>query len=72
MWYVPVIADRMILTNPSDIVLHDKKEKICLLIDIAIPDDSNVTTKETEQVQQPGDRGQQDVESEDKGRASYN
>ena len=27
-----------------------KKEKICLLIDIAIPDDSKVNTKETEKV----------------------
>jgi len=27
-----------------------KKEKTCLLIDIAIQDDSNVTTKETEKL----------------------
>ena len=36
---------------------------------MALPDDSNVNTKETEkttQVQRPGDRGQQDVESGDK------
>jgi hypothetical protein len=30
------------------IVLHNKKEKLYLLTDIAIPDDSNVNTKETE------------------------
>jgi len=26
-------------------VLHDKKEKTCLLISVAIPDDSNINTK---------------------------
>ena len=50
MWYVPVITDRTILANPPDLVLHDKKEKICLLIDIAIPDYSNLNTKETEKL----------------------
>ena len=47
MWYLPVITDRTILANPPDIVLHDKKKKIGLLIDVAIPDDLNVNTKET-------------------------
>ena len=50
MWYVPVITDRTILANPPDLVLHDKKEKICLLIDIAIPDYSNLNTNETEKL----------------------
>ena len=50
MWDVPVITDQTILTNQPNIVLHDKKEKTCLLIDIAIPDDSNVNTKETEKL----------------------
>ena len=31
-----------------DIVLHEKGEKACLLIDIAVLDDSNINTKETE------------------------
>ena len=43
MWDIPVITDRKILTNQPDIVLHDKKEKVRLLIDIAIPDDSDNT-----------------------------
>jgi hypothetical protein len=30
--------------------LHDKRENACLLIDIAIPDNSNVHTKETEKL----------------------
>jgi hypothetical protein len=33
-----------------DAVLHDKTEKTCLLIDVAISDDSNVDTKEAEKL----------------------
>jgi hypothetical protein len=54
MWYVPVITDRMILANPADTLLHDKKE-ICLLIDIAITDNSNLNTKETEKLSKYND-----------------
>jgi hypothetical protein len=32
------------------IVLHDEREKTCLLIDIALPYDSDVNTKETEKL----------------------
>jgi len=32
------------------IIMHDKKEKTCLLSDIAIPNDSNINTKETEKL----------------------
>jgi len=50
MWDVPVITDQAVLANQPSTVLHDKKEKTCLLLDIAIPDDSNVNTKETEKL----------------------
>jgi len=30
--------------------MHDKREKTCLLIDITLPVDSNVNTKETEKL----------------------
>ena len=50
MWDVPVITDRTTLANRSDIVLQYKKENTCLLITIAIPDDSNINTKETEKL----------------------
>jgi hypothetical protein len=39
MWDVAAVTDRTILANRPDIVLHDKEENNCLLIDIAIPDD---------------------------------
>ena len=32
------------------IIMCDKKEKTCLLSDIAIPDDSNINTKEAEKL----------------------
>jgi len=74
MWDVPVITNQTILVNRPDRDTYDKKEKICPLIDIAMPDDSNVNMKKnwkTKRIQKPGDRGQQDVESEDKNCASY-
>jgi len=50
MWDVPAITDRTILANRADILLHDKKEKTCLPIDIALPDVSKANTKETEKL----------------------
>ena len=47
---IPFITDQTILANWTDIVQQDKKENACLLIDIAIPDDLNVNTKETEKL----------------------
>ena len=44
-WDVPVITDRTILANRHDIVLRDKIEKTCLLIDIDTSDDSNLNTQ---------------------------
>ena len=45
MWDVPVITNQTILVNRPDRDTYDKKEKICPLIDIAMPDDSNVNMK---------------------------
>ena len=55
MWYILRITDRTILANPPGIVLRDKKDEICLLIDIAIPDGSNVNTKETDKLSKYND-----------------
>jgi hypothetical protein len=49
MWDVPVITDGTVQANQPDTVLHDKKQ-ICLLFDIAIQDDLNINTKETEKL----------------------
>jgi len=47
---VPIITDQAILANWPDTVLHDKKENTCLLITTAIPNYSNINTKETEKL----------------------
>jgi len=49
-------------------------KKTHLLINIAIPDDANINTKETEKLSKYRHvyHGQHDVESEDKNCASYN
>jgi hypothetical protein len=36
-------------TNRPDIIIRNKKEKICTLIDVSVPSDRNVTHKKVEQ-----------------------
>jgi hypothetical protein len=36
------------LANRPDIIIKNKKDKTCFLIDVAIPSDKNVIQKETE------------------------
>jgi hypothetical protein len=36
------------LTNRPDIIIKNKKDKTCLLIDVAIPSDKNIIQKEAE------------------------
>lgn len=50
LWDFPIITDREIGANRPDIVLHNRAERTCLLIDIAIPDDNNITVKEAEKI----------------------
>jgi hypothetical protein len=39
---------REVLGNRPVIIIKNKKDKICLLIDVAIPSDRNVVNKEAE------------------------
>jgi hypothetical protein len=41
-------TDWEVLANNPDIIIKNMKDKICLLIDIAIPSDRNVIQKESE------------------------
>jgi glutamyl-tRNA reductase len=50
MWETLGITDRTIPANRPDVALHDKKENTCLLIDTAIPRDSNINTKGAEKL----------------------
>ena len=48
LWNQAVHTDREVTANRSHIIIKNKKEKICTLIDVAIPADRNVVQKEAE------------------------
>ena len=48
LWNQAVHTDREVTTNRADIIIQNKKEKTCTLIDVAIPADRNVVQKESE------------------------
>ena len=48
MWNQSVHTDREVTANKPDIIIKNKKEKTCALIDVAIPADRNVAKKEEE------------------------
>ena len=48
LWNQAVHADREVTANRPDIIIKNKKDKTCTLIDVAIPADRNVVQKEAE------------------------
>jgi hypothetical protein len=42
------LNNNSVLANRPDIIIKNKKDKTCLLIDVAIPSDKNVIQKEAE------------------------
>jgi hypothetical protein len=48
LWNEGVQTDREVLANKPDIIIKNKEDKICLLIDVAIPSDRNAIQKESE------------------------
>ena len=48
LWNQAVHTDREVRANRPDIIIKNKKEKTCTLIDVAIPADRNVVQKEAE------------------------
>jgi hypothetical protein len=48
LWNQAVHTDREVTANRPDIIIKNQKEKICTLIDVAIPADGNVVQKEVE------------------------
>ena len=47
---MPIHNDRTIAANRPDIVLKNKKDKTCLLIDMTIPLDTNTSVKTREKI----------------------
>jgi hypothetical protein len=48
LWNQGIQTDREVLANRPDIIIKNIKDKICLLIAVAIPSDRNVIQKESE------------------------
>ena len=48
MWDKTILTDRTILANRSDLIILNKNEQNCLIVDVAVPDDVNVLKKVTE------------------------
>ena len=46
LWDFPINTDRTIKANRPDIVVKDRLEKTCLLIDMSVPSDRNIAVKE--------------------------
>ena len=46
LWNKAVNIDREVTANRPDIIIKNKREKTCTLIDVAIPADRNVVQKE--------------------------
>jgi hypothetical protein len=48
LWNQGIQTDREVLANRPDMIIKNKKDKICLLINVAIPSNRNVIQKEPE------------------------
>jgi hypothetical protein len=48
LWNQGIQTDREVLANRPDIIVENKKDKTCLLIDVAIPSNKNVIQKKAE------------------------
>jgi hypothetical protein len=48
LWNQAVHTDREVTADRSDIIIKNKKEKTCTLMDVAIPTDRNVVQEESE------------------------
>ena len=49
-WNQQVQTHRTIPNNKPDIIIRDNEKRTCMLIDVAIPQDSNVIKKEAEKI----------------------
>uniref|UniRef100_H3A107 Reverse transcriptase domain-containing protein n=1 Tax=Latimeria chalumnae TaxID=7897 RepID=H3A107_LATCH len=50
LWDMHVHTDRLLSANNPDIIVKDKKKKICILIDVTVPSDINIAAKEIEKL----------------------
>ena len=50
LWDMPIHTDKEIKANRPDIVIKDKKSKTCILVDMSVPSDNNISIKTTEKL----------------------
>ena len=50
LWDFSIKTDRTMQANRPDIVIKDKQDKTCQLIDMSVPSDSNISAKELEKL----------------------
>ena len=50
LWDMPINTEKEIKTNGPDIVIKEKSKNLCTLIDMAVPSERNVATKEVEKI----------------------
>ena len=50
LWDMPVHTDRTISANKPDIIIKDKQENTCMLIDMAVRSDRNTSVKVAEKL----------------------
>ena len=50
LWDMPIQTEKETKANRPDIVVKDKKERICLLIDMSIPTERNTSLKTMEKL----------------------
>ena len=51
LWDFWIQTDKMVIANQPDIVLVDKHQRTAVVIDVAIPSDSNIRKKEHEKME---------------------
>ena len=57
LWDFPIETDRKLKRNRPGLVVKDYKRKICLLIEISVPTDNNISVKEyDEEIQKLGNK----------------
>lgn len=50
LWDMPIITDREIQANRPDIIIKDRNNNTCILVDVSVPSDRNTSIKFTEKL----------------------
>ena len=59
MWDLNIQTDHVIEADRPDVVVVDKKERSCKIIDFAVPRDSRIEEKESDKIEKYQDLGRE-------------